>query len=158
MIRIVLDQRLHEHTCAFVQKMAGMPRGFGESTSMAWLDDATDPPRMVGAAVFHNYQPEAGVIELSGAGLPGVPWMTPATFHVVFDYAFKTCDCQLVVSRNEPGARQLRIWKKLGASFYEIPHLRGRDRGEVITTLRDVDFYATRYGGYHGEAKGTRAA
>lgn len=140
-------------------RKAGLPRrGFGDCTTMAWLDDKTWPPTLVGGLVFHNWQPETGVIEISGAGEPGVHWWTRGGIRAVFDYCFKTCECQLVVTRNDENAPHLRIWEKLGASFYTIPHLRGRDRSETIATLRDVDFYASRYGGPHGKAQGAEAA
>ena len=43
-------------------------RGFGRCKTIGVIDDAG---QLIAGLVYHNYDPEAGIIEISGAALPG---------------------------------------------------------------------------------------
>ena len=50
-------------------------RGFGNCKTIGIIDGGM----LVAGLVYHNWDPDAGVIEISGAALPGEPWMTRET-------------------------------------------------------------------------------
>jgi hypothetical protein len=83
--------------------------------------------------VYHNWQPEAGVIEISAASV-NRSWSTRERVKAVFDYPFR--HCRMVVARiGEHNRRARRIWRSLGADEYLIPALRSPTESEVIFTL-----------------------
>lgn len=85
--------------------------------------------------VFHNWNPGAGVIELSAASSRR-NWLTKARLREIFGYPFNQLECQMVYARaSVHNHRVRRIWGALGAEEYTIPRLRGRDEGETILTL-----------------------
>ncbi len=102
---------------------------------MGWADETT-----IAGIVFHNWQPEAGVIELS-AYSTGRAWLTKARVREVFDYAFgQLGNRMVVVRRSERNRRARRIWAALGATEYVIPRLLGDDEAECIRTLHRDDW------------------
>jgi len=68
-------------------------RGFNASalTAMGIIDG---DGRLVAGMVYHNWDPEAGVLEMSGAALPGVQWLSRETIRRMYSYPFLQCDCQ----------------------------------------------------------------
>ncbi len=92
-----------------------------------------------GVMVYHNWDPEAGVIEVSGAGWG--KWMTPDTLHAMYAYPFDFLQCQLVIQRNDPDDKKLeRQLKRYGFNKYFIPRIRGREKGEALFTLTVEDW------------------
>ena len=73
----------------------GEPSRIGECTCMGVLDGA----RPIAGMVYHNYQPNEGTIELSGAAVDR-RWMTRPVIEALFSYPFDYLDLQLVVTRN----------------------------------------------------------
>jgi RimJ/RimL family protein N-acetyltransferase len=95
---------------------------------------------LVAGVVYHNYNPEAGIIEISAAALPHHRG-TRAWLQTIFSYPFDRCGCQMVIARsseNNPGPAA--ILRRLGASEYRIPRLRGPDCAEIISTLTVEDW------------------
>lgn len=122
---------LREHVVPFVAMVAGERPDFGECQTMAVMDGG----KMVGGIVFHNWRPDYGVIEFSGAGVkPG--WVSRGVLREAFGYAFGQAMCQLVVARTAiENKRMRRLAKALGAQEYIIPRMRGRTASEAILTL-----------------------
>lgn len=120
----------------------GCERGFGPSVSMGVLNRNRE---IVAGAVFHNWHPETGVIEMSVVIKDPRAWCR-TVMQKAFGYAFKELGCQLVVARTDPeNRRALRCWRALGAQEYEIPRLRGRDKSEIISTLTDDAWASCKY-------------
>jgi hypothetical protein len=115
----------------FVAALLGFPRGFGECQAVGFLDAACV---LEAGVVYHNWNPEAGVIEISAASTTR-RWGTRGRLHMIFGYPFDHIGCQMVVARHAEDNPVRRIWKALGASEHVIPRLRGRDRAECIATL-----------------------
>ncbi|WP_139103263.1 GNAT family N-acetyltransferase [Pararhodobacter sp. CCB-MM2] len=121
--------------------MAHLPRDFGHCRTAAVLDASGN---MVAGFVFHNWQPETGVIECSGAALSPA-WAKRSILKALFGYVFKTAGCQMVVARTaEENTRVRRLWKALGAAEYVIPRLRGREASEAILCITDDAWHQSR--------------
>lgn len=139
-MRYVLDQ--HELVARFVADMIPhvRERGFGACRAIGIVDDDDE---LVAGAVFHNLDPEAGLIELSGAALPGRQWLTRATLKLVFQFAFLQCRCQMLVHRTlASNERVLGQLARLNYRFIAVPRLFGRDHDGVLCLLTYEDWVA----------------
>jgi hypothetical protein len=115
----------------FVALQLGFPRGFGECQALGFLDR---DGALEAGVVYHNWNPEAGVIEISAASTSR-RWGTRGRLQMIFGYPFDGIGCQMVVARHAEDNPVRRIWRTLGADEFIIPRLRGRDRAECIATL-----------------------
>lgn len=116
---------------AFVAGELGFTRGFGECKAIGFMDGTG----IVAGFVYHNWNPEAAVIEISGASTRR-NWATKGVVRSIFAYPFDQLGCQMVVARHSVHNRRVRrIWRALGASEYVIPRLRGRNEAEAVATL-----------------------
>lgn len=111
---------------------------------MAVYDDA----HLLAVVVYHNWDPKAGVIEISGAA-ESPRWLTRFVLKSLYAYPFDLLGCQMVVQRNAASnARVNGILARLGFRNHRIPRLRGRDEDEIIWTLTVEDWRA----GAHGKS------
>ena len=118
-----------EYIAAFVAAQLGFIRGFEGYSAIGFGEPLT------AGFIYHNWNPEAGTIEVSGASTRR-NWAGRDEVKAIFGYPFDELGCQMVVARHSvDNARVRRIWKALGASEYIIPRLRGRDEDEAIATL-----------------------
>jgi len=119
----------------------GLERGFGPCKTIGVVNDGN----LVAGLVYHNWNPEHGVIEISGSALDP-HWLTRPILREMFDYPFNRCGCQLVVMRVSPHNKRLhRQLKAYGFKSYKIPRLRGRDESEIIFTLADDEWRAGKF-------------
>lgn len=127
----------------------GCERGFGGCTAIGVADDGI----LIGGTVFHNWNPEAGVMELSSAGV-NPRWLAPKMIRAIFAYPFDQLGCQLVVMRvSERNTRMVRIAERFGFAGHLIPRLRGRDEAEWVFTLTDDDWRKHKFKrSTHGQA------
>ena len=117
-------------------RIAGCERGFADFTTMGVLQDDV----LVAGVVFHNYAPEAGVIELSAAST-SKRWLARPVLRAMFGYPFDEIGCQIVVLRvSERNSGMIAIAGRFGFSPHRIPRLRGRAEAEIIFTLTDNDW------------------
>lgn len=136
-MRIIRDSS--DYVARWVAEKIGMPRGFSKNIAFGIInkDDA-----LIAGLVYHNYEPEAGVIELSGAAVDR-HWMTRDVRQFMYDYPFLDCGVQLLVQRNSANNAhlndQLRRW---GYSEIRIPRGRGRDEDLIIFTLTDDQWFS----------------
>lgn len=108
----------------------GSEKSFGNCVAMGVLDGES----LIAGMIFHNYAPEYGVIELSGAATSR-RWLTRRVFAEMFGYPFDQLGCQMLVARHsEHNTRLRRMWKAVGAVEYVIPRLRGLNEAEAIAT------------------------
>jgi RimJ/RimL family protein N-acetyltransferase len=109
-------------------------RGFGPNAKAIGVVD--DKGRLIAGLVYHNWDPEAGIIEISGAALPGTYWLTRETLARMYQYPFHQCGCQMVVQRTPADdVRLLGILAAYGYVFVTVPRLFGRERDGVICSL-----------------------
>ena len=100
--------------------------------------------KLVGATVFHDWNPEAGVMCMSGAGKKG--WLTLAHAYKAHRYIFGEAGCQLAVMQvGETNTAMRKAAEKFGYTGHFIPRLRGRDEGEYVYTLTEEDWKAHRF-------------
>jgi RimJ/RimL family protein N-acetyltransferase len=96
---------------------------------------------------YHDYNPDAGVIELSGAATSR-RWLSRRSLNEMLAYPFEQADCQMIVTRNSAQPRQKhlhRILKSCGFKSYLIPRLAGRNEDQFIWTLTQEDWQASKF-------------
>jgi RimJ/RimL family protein N-acetyltransferase len=115
----------------FVASLIGFERGFEKFATMGVFDGN----KLIAGSVYHNWQPEAGVVEISSASISR-RWLTKPVIKAMFSFPFDKLGCQLVVLRvSERNEVMCGIAERFGFQAYPIPRLRGRDEGEIIFTL-----------------------
>ncbi|MBK5571276.1 GNAT family protein [Ensifer sp. SSB1] len=116
----------------------GCERGWENFTTLGLVDG----DRLAAGVVFHNYNPEAGVIELSAASTSR-RWLTRPMLNGMFGYPFDQIGCQMVVLRvSERNAVMIEIAERFGFTSHRIPRLRGREEAEILFTLTDDEWRA----------------
>lgn len=106
-------------------------RTFGPAVGIGFVKDG----RLAAGFVFHNYEPETGVIEVSGYSNCR-NWVTPTYFRAIFDYPFNRAGCRVVVARHsEKNKRVIRIWRAIGADQVALPEVRGPGEAEIVAIL-----------------------
>lgn len=131
--------------CAFVAGLipAVRPYGFPPTAKAIGVVEGTD---LIAGLVYHNYDPGAGIIEISGAALPGRAWLSRETIKRMYQYPFLELGCQMVVQRN--AADDERLLGMLAAydySFIRIPRMLGRDKDGVLCCLTYEDWCNNRF-------------
>jgi hypothetical protein len=108
-------------------------RGFGKCKAIGVVNESGN---LLAGIVYHNWSPEAGVIELSIAALPKTKWLTRETLYRMFEYPFEQIGVQMVMhlvpADDERLLRQIAI---AGHMFIAVPRLFGRDRDAVLCLL-----------------------
>jgi len=107
-------------------------RGFGKCKTIGVIEGHN----LIAGLVYHNWNPEAGVIEMSAAALPGKQWMTRETIKRMYQYPFLQVGCQMMLQMS--AADDERLLRQLNALNYTlklIPRLLGRDKDGVVCTL-----------------------
>ncbi len=91
--------------------------------------------RLIGGIYYHDFDPDAGVIEMSAAAI-SKRWLTRKTLYGLFAYPFIGLGCQLVAARHSADDAALaRIFKAYGFHQVIIPRLFGRDTDAIVSTL-----------------------
>lgn len=117
-------------------------RGFSKCKTIGIIDGGL----LIAGLVYHNYDPDAEIIEISGAALPGEYWMTRETLKRMYQYPFLGCRCQMVINRvPAEDERQLRMLAAFGYSLILVPRGLGRDKDLVIATLTREEWEANKF-------------
>lgn len=118
----------------------GCERGWDRAVTL----DVWRGGKRVGAVVYHDYNPEAETICMSASGTDG--WLTRPVLYAMHSYVFDDAACQLAVLQvAESNSLMRSIAKRYGYQEYRIPRLRGRDQAEMIMTLTEEDWRASRF-------------
>jgi hypothetical protein len=108
-------------------------RGFGPNARAIGIVEGQE---LIAGLVYHNYDPDAAIIEISGAALPGRRWLSRETIRRMYRFPFLDCNCQMVVQRTPAdNERLLGMLAAYDYSFISMPRLFGRDRHGVICCL-----------------------
>lgn len=100
---------------------------------------------LIGGTAFHNYYPKEGVIEMTSAST-SQRWLSRQMLKTIFTYVFDYLSCQMVVMRvSENNAVMLNIADRFGFDMYTIPRLRGKNEAEVVCTLTDDQWRASKF-------------
>lgn len=106
-------------------------QGVGNCQAMAIIDG----DELIAGVLFHNYDIDAQIIELTSASL-SKRWLTRAVLKEMFEYPFLRCGCQAVVLRvADSNVAMHRIAKAYGFEHYKIPRIRGRNEAENVFVL-----------------------
>lgn len=99
-----------------------------------------DGDSLVAGTVYHNWQPDEGVIELtSGSTTPR--WLSKPVVRAMFHIPFAMIGARLCVLRvSERNTRMRRIAQRFGFEETVIPRLRGPNESECIYTLSAEDW------------------
>jgi RimJ/RimL family protein N-acetyltransferase len=142
---------IHGHNqtiAAFVASMIPRCRETGFSGNCTAIGVADGSATVVGGFVYHNYDPDSLVIEISAAST-NKRWLTRPVLYALFGYPFLELGCQMVYcqvsERNKP---LLRICKGYGFSQIEVPRWFGRDEACILNTLTVEAWMAN---GFHKE-------
>lgn len=118
-------------------------RGFGPNVKTLAVIDEDD--QLIAGMVFHNFDPEAGVIEISGAATHP-RWLSRRTLGAMHAYPFVTCGCQMIAQRvPADNMRLLSILDRYGYELTKVPRLFGRDRDGVLATLTVETWRANKF-------------
>lgn len=136
----------HDQTVSYF--VAGLipdcTRGFG--TNIKTIGVIDDGGNLIAGLVYHNYNPEVGVIEISAAALPGARWLTRETIKRMYTYPFHQCGCQMVMSLTpSDDERQLYMMARYGYKFVRVERLLGRNRDGTICTLTKEAWEGNRF-------------
>ena len=135
-MKYLLDQ--HELVANFVAQMIPHARqqGFGRNYRAIGIVD--DNNELVAGLVYHGLSMQAGLIEISGAALPGVQWATRETLRLMHEYPFSQAGCQMCVMKVP--ADNMRLLEQLVTLGYELiffPRLFGRNKDGMVCCLTD---------------------
>ena len=141
-MRLILDH--NAAVASFVaQLIPHCSRGFGPCQTIGIIDDEG---RLVAGLVYHNYDPESGIVEISGAALPGKQWLTRGTIQAMYGYPFHGLGCQMIVQRTPSSdVRLLGMLAAYDYHFIAVPRMFGRDNDGVLCCLTREAWEANRF-------------
>lgn len=101
--------------------------------------------KLIGGTLYHNWHPEAGVIEMTSASTDK-RWLTRPVIRAMFGMAFDLIGAQLAVLRvSERNTDMVGIAERFGFSGVLIPRLRGREEAEWVFSYTDDQWRSSRY-------------
>ena len=122
------------------EEIPGADRGFGPCSAIGFVDDRG---QLEAGFIYHNWNPESGVIEISAAS-SNRGWATKEKLRAVFEYPFSFC--RLVVWRTGEGnMRVRRLLRSLGARETVVPELRSPTEAEIIFTLNADQWQSSKF-------------
>ena len=91
--------------------------------------------KLIAAIVFHGWQPEYGVIEISAAAT-NAAWLSKRTIREIMAVCFDQHGCQQIVSRMATdNSRAIQIYEFLGFQKVLLPNMRGSGKHEWLMLL-----------------------
>jgi hypothetical protein len=137
----------HDETVArFVAQLIPACRERGFSSLALRAIGVIEDGNLIAGFVYHNWDPDAQVIEMSGAALPGKQWLTRETIKRFWRYPFIDCGCQMTLMRvDAKDERLLRQLKALNYAFIMVPRLGGRDKDTVLCLLTREAWEANKF-------------
>jgi len=102
---------------------------------------------LVAGMVYHNYDPDTGVVELS-AFSSRRDWTNRERVHRVFDLPFSTWGVRLLVARmSEHNHRARGVFSRLGAREYVLADLRAPGEAEALAVLCRGQWQQSKFNG-----------
>lgn len=142
MIRAAFHSTLHNPEAnaqvgAFVSRVIwGDERGFSPFCTMA----VADGDMLIAGVVYHNCDPDAGVIELS-AGAVTKRWMRPHVIRMMFNIPFSLLGCQMCLHRvKASNLTMVSQMRRFGHKEFVVPRGAGRNEDMHVFTLTDDDW------------------
>lgn len=129
-----------ELVAQFVAQLIPEMEGAGFSPASKAIGVIDQDGKLIAGLVYHNWNKRAGVIEMSGAALPGKYWLTRETLKRIYQYPFLQIGCQMVLMRCADDNPVLRTLSALGYKFAHIERLLGRRKSAYVCTLTFEDW------------------
>lgn len=122
---------MHTQACGFVAQAISVD-GFGPCSSMGVSRDGA----LIGAVIFHDYQPDRGTVEMSIHGGPG--WISRRVVNACMWYVFDALKCQMVLGQaRSDNDKALALDRRIFASEVVIPRLMGRGTDGHVFSLTE---------------------
>lgn len=123
----------------------GLERGFEDNFRAIGVIDSQG--RLIGGMVYHNYNPEHGIIEMSGASL-SKRWLNKRTMKAMFSYPFEGAKCQAAFMNARPDDKALhRQLLAIGFAQTIVPRLRGKKEDAHLFVLTDDEWERSKFNG-----------
>lgn len=130
--------RMHGQAVAFVSDALGAG-GFGPCSSMGVSRDGS----LLGAVIFHDWQPDRGTVEMSVHGTRG--WLSRRVVNAAMTYIFDGLKCQMVVGQAaSTNSDALALDRRIFANEVVIPRLMGRNVDGHVFSLTHEQWLAHR--------------
>ena len=128
----VKSAKLNTRFCNYAgQLIYGKPNDFGPSGTLGIYNNS----KLLGVVVFHGWQPDYGVIEISGAA-SSPAWLCKRSIREIMHICFEQHQCQQIVSRMATdNERAIKIYKFLGFESVLLPNMRGKEKHEWLMVL-----------------------
>lgn len=105
----------------------------------------TDGGKPIAGVVFHDYKPDAGTVQYSGAAIDS-RWLQGPTLHEMFGYMFEQLGCQMVITGNAANNTGLHsILERLDHNKHIIERGWGRGMDLYLWTLTREQWAANKY-------------
>lgn len=126
-----------------MMKLDGIDYRLDKLTTIGVVDAATN--ELIAGLVYHSLDLRSGIIEISGAALPGKHWLTRNTIRIGLQYPFLVGGYQMVVMKvPADNERLLGMLAVSNFTFIPFPRLFGRTRDGVIACLTQEDWAASK--------------
>src|SRR6185369_9129290 len=122
----------HDETVAqFVAQL--IPHAHGRTLTGKAIGVIDDEGKLIAGIVYHQYDPVAETIEITGAALPGSRWLTRETIQRMYQYPFEQLGVQMIVHRTPANTEHLlEQLARRGYMLVKWPRMLGRDRDGVL--------------------------
>jgi RimJ/RimL family protein N-acetyltransferase len=126
------NPEVNKFLCEFVGQMVfGQPNDFGPCGSLGICEEKD----IVAGVVFHGWQPEYGVIEISAAAV-NPSWFCKRSIREIMKICFEQHGCQQIVSRMATdNDRAIKIYEFLCFKKILLPNMRGKGKNEYLMIL-----------------------
>ncbi|MEM7318836.1 MAG: GNAT family protein [Pseudomonadota bacterium] len=142
----------------WVAEKLGYGRSWENATAFVAADDEPMAAPINAAIIYHDWQPGRGTIEMTMFSEDPAAWSRSAIAEA-FAYPFDRAGCQLVKLSVAPGNQTMRaIAARLGFTETVIRRGRGRYENDILCTLSDDAWRASKFARRHGNALTSRAA
>jgi len=122
-------------------------RGFGNCMTIG----VGEGGRLIAGFVYHDYYPEAQLIQISGAALPDARWCTQQTLAHVYRYPFLQLGCQMIF-QIVPATDEPLLWlaivtitEKEATANLRAPVVINPSKMIGCQLIRDNDQYPVRF-------------
>ncbi len=125
---------VYGHDEAVAQFVAQLiPHANGRKLTGKAIGVIDEDGKLIAGIVYHQYDPVAETIEITGAALPGSRWLTRETIARMYAYPFDQLGVQMIVQRTPADAEELLDQLARGGyMFVKWPRMFGRDRDGVL--------------------------
>lgn len=133
--------QLNQVFCDFAIAILGKNIDFAPCSTIGVLRDGV----VKGVIVFHDWRPEYGTVEITGAGV-NPSWCSKRVVKEIYRVCFTSLNANQIVARcDAANLTTTRIFKALGFNVVALPNMRGPDRDELFFYITRNEWNNTRF-------------